>query len=220
LNATPPPLGGNWREWAERLNNFLARTKNKLNFLLSGDSASEDGIMLWDPEKGHMVLSVSGAFQPIPYGENSYGYFADFTDQTVAGADTATAITFNTSAYSHNVSIDGADASKIVFARAGVYELNFSAEITSTSGSTVTFYFWPRINGTDVANSTMVTTLHSNGDKKIVSRSGVFDVNAGDYLQSMFAVDSTNGSLSTTAATAFSPASPSVTLSVAELYVP
>jgi hypothetical protein len=220
LNATPPPLGGNWRDWAERLNNFLARTKNKLNFLLSGDSASEDGIMLWDPEKGHMVLSVSGAFQPIPYGENSYGYFADFTGQTVAGADTATAITFNTSAYSHNVSIDGADASKIVFARAGVYELNFSAEITSTSGSTVTFYFWPRINGTDVANSTMVTTLHSNGDKKIVSRSGVFDVNAGDYLQSMFAVDSTNGSLSTTAATAFSPASPSVTLSVAELYVP
>jgi hypothetical protein len=220
LNATPPPLGGNWREWAERLNNFLARTKNKLNFLLSGDSASEDGIMLWDPEKAHMVLSVSGAFQPIPYGENSYGYFADFTDQTVAGADTATAITFNTSAYSHNVSIDGADASKIVFARAGVYELNFSAEITSTSASTVTFYFWPRINGTDIANSTMVTTLHSNGDKKITSRSGVFDVNAGDYLQSMFAVDSTNGSLSTTAATAFSPASPSVTLSVAELYVP
>ena len=220
MNATPPPLGGSWREWAERLNNFLARTKNKLNFLLSGDSASEDGIMLWDPEKGHMVLSVSGAFQPIPYGENSYGYFADFTNQTVAGADTATAITFNTSAYSHNVSIDGADASKIVFDRAGIYQLNFSAEITSTSASTVTFYFWPRINGTDVANSTMVTTLHSNGDKKIASRSGVFDVNAGDYLQSMFAVDSTNGSLSTTAATAFSPASPSVTLSVAELYVP
>ena len=220
MNATPPPLGGSWREWAERLNNFLARTKNKLNFLLSGDSASEDGIMLWDPEKGHMVLSVSGAFQPIPYGENSYGSFVDFTDQTASGADTATAITFNTSAYSHNVSIDGADASKIVFARAGVYELNFSAEITSTSASTVTFYFWPRINGTNVANSTMVTTLHSNGDKKIASRSGVFDVNAGDYLQSMFAVDSTSGSLSTTAATAFSPASPSVTLSVAELYVP
>ena len=176
--------------------------------------------MMWDREKGHMVLSVSGAFQPIPYGENSYGSFVDFTDQTASGADTATAITFNTSAYSHNVSIDGADASKIVFARAGVYKLNFSAEITSTSGSTVTFYFWPRINGTNVANSTMVTTLHNNGQKKIVSRSGVFDVNAGDYLQSMFAVDSTNGSLSTTAATAFSPASPSVTLSVAELYVP
>lgn len=216
----PPSPLGQWNTWAERLNAFLQRTRGVLRFLTSNDSAAEDGVMMWDREKGHMVLSVSGAFQPIPYGENSYGSFVDFTDQTASGADTATAITFNTSAYSHNVSIDGADASKIVFARAGVYKLNFSAEITSTSGSTVTFYFWPRINGTNVANSTMVTTLHNNGQKKIVSRSGVFDVNAGDYLQSMFAVDSTNGSLSTTAATAFSPASPSVTLSVAELYVP
>lgn len=216
----PPSPLGQWNTWAERLNAFLQRTRGVLRFLTSNDSAAEDGVMMWDREKGHMVLSVSGAFQPIPYGENSYGSFVDFTDQTASGADTATAITFNTSAYSHNVSIDGADASKIVFARAGVYKLNFSAEITSTSGSTVTFYFWPRINGTNVANSTMVTTLHNNGQKKIVSRSGVFDVNAGDYLQSMFAVDSTSGSLSTTAATAFSPASPSVTLSVAELYVP
>jgi hypothetical protein len=220
LSSTPPPLGGSWREWAERLNNFIARTKNKLDFKLTGESASENGIMLWDEIKKHMVLSVDGEFLPIPYGENSYGYFADFNNQSVATINTATAITWDTTAYSHNISIDGTDASKIVFERSGVYRLNFSAEITSSSGSTVTFYFWPRINGVNIANSTMVTTLHNNGQKKIISRSGVFDVNANDYLQSMFAVDSANGSLSTTAATAFCPSSPSVTLSVAELYVP
>lgn len=216
----PPSPLGQWNTWAERLNAFLTRTRGVLRFLTNDDSAAEDGLMMWDREKGHMVLSVNGAFQPIPYGENSYGYFVDFTNQTVSGADTATAITYNTSASSHNVSIDGTDASKIVFAKSGIYRLNFSAEITSSSASTVTFYFWPRINGTNVANSTMVTTLHNNGQKKIISRSGVFDVNANDYLQSMFAVDSTSGSLSTTAATAFCPASPSVTISVAELYVP
>lgn len=216
----PPSPLGQWNTWAERLNAFLTRTRGVLRFLTNDDSAAEDGLMMWDREKGHMVLSVNGAFQPIPYGENSYGYFVDFTNQTASGADTATTITYNTSASSHNVSIDGTDASKIVFAKSGIYRLNFSAEITSTSASTVTFYFWPRINGVDVANSTMVTTLHNNGQKKIISRSGVFDVNANDYLQSMFAVDSTSGSLSTTAATAFCPASPSVTLSVAELYVP
>jgi hypothetical protein len=220
LSSTPPPLGGSWREWAERLNNFIARTKNKLEFRLTGDSASEDGIMLWDASIDHMVVSTNGAFQPIPYGENSYGYFADFNNQSATTINTATAITWDTTAYSHNISVDGTDASKIVFERSGVYRLNFSAEITSSSGSTVTFYFWPRINGVNIANSTMVTTLHNNGQKKIISRSGVFNVNANDYLQSMFAVDSTNGSLSTTAATAFCPSSPSVTLSVAELYVP
>ena len=220
MSSTPPPLGGSWREWAERLNNFIARTKNKLDFRLTGDSASEDGIMLWDASIDHMVVSTNGAFQPIPYGENSYGFFADFNNQSATTINTATAITWDTTAYSHNTSVDGTDASKIVFERSGVYRLNFSAEITSSSGSTVTFYFWPRINGVNIANSTMVTTLHNNGQKKIISRSGVFNVNANDYLQSMFAVDSTNGSLSTTAATAFCPSSPSVTLSVAELYVP
>ena len=220
MSSTPPPLGGSWREWAERLNNFIARTKNKLDFRLTGDSASEDGIMLWDASIDHMVVSTNGAFQPIPYGENSYGFFADFNNQSATTINTATAITWDTTAYSHNTSVDGTDASKIVFERSGVYRLNFSAEITSSSGSTVTFYFWPRINGVNIANSTMVTTLHNNGQKKIISRSGVFNVNANDYLQSMFAVSSTNGSLSTTAATAFCPSSPSVTLSVAELYVP
>jgi hypothetical protein len=220
LSSTPPPLGGSWREWAERLNNFIARTKNKLDFKLTGESASENGIMLWDEIKKHMVLSVDGEFLPIPYGENSYGYFADFNNQSATTINTATAITWDTTAYSHNISVDGTDASKIVFERSGVYRLNFSAEITSSSSSTVTFYFWPRINGVNIANSTMVTTLHNNGQKKIISRSGVFDVNANDYLQSMFAVDSASGSLSTTAATAFCPSSPSVTLSVAELYVP
>ena len=220
MSSTPPPLGGSWREWAERLNNFIARTKNKLDFRLTGDSASEDGIILWDASIDHMVVSTNGAFQPIPYGENSYGFFADFNNQSATTINTATAITWDTTAYSHNTSVDGTDASKIVFERSGVYRLNFSAEITSSSASTITFYFWPRINGVNIANSTMVTTLHNNGQKKIISRSGVFDVNANDYLQSMFAVDSTNGSLSTTAATAFCPASPSVTLSVAELYVP
>jgi hypothetical protein len=176
--------------------------------------------MLWDASIDHMVVSTNGAFQPIPYGENSYGYFADFNNQSATTINTATAITWDTAAYSHNISVDGTDASKIVFERSGVYRLSFSAEITSSSASTVTFYFWPRINGVNIANSTMVTTLHNNGQKKIISRSGVFNVNANDYLQSMFAVDSTNGSLSTTAATAFCPSSPSVTLSVAELYVP
>lgn len=176
--------------------------------------------MLWDETKKHMVLSVDGEFLPIPYGENSYGFFADFNSQSATTINTATAITWDTTAYSHNISIDGTDASKIVFARSGVYELSFTAELISSSASSKTFYFWPRVNGTNVANSTMVTTLESNNQKKIVARSGIFEVDADDYLQAMFATDDLAASLSTTAATAFCPASPSVTLSVSELYVP
>jgi len=216
----PPPHGGTWQTWAERLNAFLARSKNALNYLTSNDSAADDGLIMWDMSKGHMVVSLIGAFLPIPYGENSYGFFADFNNQAAVSIDTAKAITWGTTAYSHNVSIDGADTSKIVFDRSGIYKLSFTAELISSSASAKTFYFWPRVNGSDVANSTMVTTLESNGQKKIVSRTGIFDVNANDYLQAMFATSDLTASLVTTAATAFCPASPSVTLSVSELYVP
>jgi len=216
----PSPMTGKWETWAERLNTFLMRTRNVLKSITNGDSAAEDGIMMWDRSKGHMVISTNGAFLPIPYGENSYGFFADFNNQTAVTVDTATAITWDTEAYSHNVSIDGVDSSKIVFDRSGIYALSFTAELVSSSASAKTFYFWPRINGSDVANSTMVTTLESNGQKKIVSRSGIFEVNANDYLQAMFATSDLTASLVTTAATAFCPASPSVTLSVSELYVP
>ena len=220
MSTPPPPLGGNWREWAERLNQFIRRTANKLDYKTSGESASEDGVMLWNEEIGHMVVSSNGEYLPIPYGENSYGFFADFNNQAATTINTATAITWGTTAYSHNVSIDGTDTSKIVFDRSGVYELSFTAELVSSSASAKTFYFWPRINTADVANSTMVTTLESNGQKKIVSRSGIFEVNANDYLQAMFATSDLTASLSSTAATAFCPASPSVTLSVSELFVP
>lgn len=220
MSTPPPPLGGNWREWAERLNQFIRRTANKLDYKTSGESASEDGVMLWNEEIGHMVVSSNGEYLPIPYGENSYGFFADFNNQAATTINTATAITWDTTAYSHNVSIDGTDTSKIVFDKSGVYELSFTAELVSSSASSKTFYFWPRVNGLNVANSTMVTTLESNGQKKIVSRSGIFEVNANDYLQAMFATSDLTASLSTTAATAFCPASPSVTLSVSELFVP
>jgi hypothetical protein len=216
----PNPNTGNWQIWAERLNAFLTRTRDVLRNLTNGDSAAEDGVMMWDRSKGHMVISSNGAFLPVPYGENSYGFFADFNNQSATTVDTATVITWDTTAYSHNVRIDGSDSSKIVFDRGGVYELTFTAELFSSSSSAKTFYFWPRINGSDVANSTMVATLSANNEEKIASRSGIFEVNTNDYLQAMFAVSDLTASLATTAATAFCPASPSVTLSVSELYVP
>jgi len=51
-----------------------------------------------------------------------------------------------------------------------------------------------------------------------VSRAAKFDVSAGDYLQVMWAVDSTNGFLDASAATAFSPAAPATTLAITRMH--
>ena len=51
----------------------------------------------------------------------------------------------------------------------------------------------------------MVNVLHQNGATLVVSRSAIFDLEADDYLEVKWAVDSTNGKLDAGVATAFAP---------------
>ena len=145
-------------------------------------------------------------------GVFAYGAFVDFTDQTQTSVDTAKEITWNTTALAKHISVDSVDSSKIVFSKAGKYKLEFTAQLSSASANAKTFWFWPRINGTDIAGSTMRITVHDNNEAKTVARAGLFQVNAGDYLQAMWAVDNLDTSLQAYAAETFCPAVPSVTL--------
>jgi hypothetical protein len=146
-------------------------------------------------------------------GTYAYGAFVDYTDQTHTATDTAKAITWDTTAYAKHISIGGT-SSQIVFAKAGRYRIEFTAQLSSESANAKTFWFWPRINGTDVPGSTMRITVHDNGEAKTVARTGMFQVNAGDYLEAMWAVDNLDTSLQAYAAETFCPAVPSVTLTL------
>lgn len=216
----PPPFGDQWKQWGERLNTFLTRTRGKLQQQSSGESAADDGILMWDRSIEHPVVSIDGEWVPLGYGANEpdqgygYGLFYDTSDKTHTAIETPLAITFGSTAYSKNVSVDGTDASKIVFAQAGKYMINFTAQLNSQSANAKTFWFFPRINGTDIPGSTMRITLHDNDEAKTVARSGIFEVSAGDYLQAVWAVDDLDTALKAYAAETFAPAVPSVTLMV------
>ena len=138
------------------------------------------------------------------------------TYQTAVSINTSYALTY-TSSSAHNISND-TPASRIVFDEAGQYMISFSAQIASTSSSTVNFWFWPRVNGSDVTGSTMKNALHQNGSVLVVSRSSIFELNAVDYLEAMWAVDSTTVFLDATAATAFAPAAPASTIAITRLH--
>jgi hypothetical protein len=216
----PPPHGPNWKDWAERLNSFLTRTRDRLRSLTAGESAAEDGILMWDRSIEHPVVSLNGEWVPLGYGANEpdqgygYGLFYNTIDHTHSVVDTPDEITWDSTAYSKNISVDGTYTSRIVFSQAGKYMVNFTAQLNSSSASAKTFWFWPRINGTDIPGSTMRITLHDNNEAKTVARGGIFEVNAGDYLEAMWAVDDLNTVLKSYAAETFCPAVPSVTLLV------
>jgi hypothetical protein len=143
----------------------------------------------------------------------AYGAFVDYTDQTHTATETAKAVTWNTTVYAKHVSI-GSPTSRIVFSKPGRYRIEFTAQLNSESSNAKTFWFWPRINGTDVPGATMRITVHDNGEAKTIARTGMFQMNAGDYLEAMWAVDSLNTSLQAYAAETFCPAAPSVTLTL------
>jgi hypothetical protein len=212
-----PPITDNLKAWGRELTTYLQRQLPRLYFKTAGDNPSENGIILWDEVNGYPVVSKDGAFVQIIL-EDGHASFYRTTDATAAAINTAYAITYDAPSGNVGIDRDGTDPSKIVFDEAGEYLVMFSAQISSTSASTVKFYFWPRLNGTDATNNTMINALHQNNATLVVSRSAKFDVSAGDYLQVMWAVDSTSGFLDASAATAFSPAAPATTLHITRMH--
>ena len=212
-----PPVGPDFKVWAEKFSAWLMRTRSFLTHRRDYDSAAEDGVILWDRENKYPVVSRDGAFTQIIL-EDGHASFYRTTDVTAAAVNTAYAITYDAPSGNVGIDRDATDNSKIVFSEAGEYLVMFSAQIASSSASTVKFYFWPRLNGTDAPNNTIIYSLHQNDATVVVSRSAKFDVSANDYLQVMWAVDSTSGSLDASAATAFSPAAPATTLHITRMH--
>ena len=211
----PEPSGDDWKTWARRLMLFLGQTRVPLVQQTGDETASDDGLLMWDREGGYPVVSKSGEWRQLVLADG-YAFLSQDADITAAAVDTAYSITYDAPAMSSGIT-QGTPASRITFAEGGVYVLAFSAQITSTSGSTVAFRFWPRINNTDVAGSTIVANLHQNGATTVVSRTAIFNVNAGDYLEVMWSVDRTTGYLHATAATAYAPSAPSTSLSITRI---
>jgi hypothetical protein len=212
---TPPPVTGDLKVWSQNIVTYLQRTASRLAFKRADARASENGVILWDEVNEYPVVSKNGEWRQIVLEDGQYSG-AVTASQTAALANTAYALTYTPSVESGIT--NGTPASRLVFAEAGEYMISFSAQISSTSSSTVNFWFWPRVNGVDVAGSTMKNALHQNGAVIVVSRTVIFDFAAGDYLEAMWAVDGTSGTLNASAATAFAPAAPASTMAITRLH--
>ena len=212
-----PPVGPDFKVWAEKFSAWLMRTRSFLTHRRDYDSAAEDGVILYDREYEYPVVSKNGEFRQVLL-EGGHATFIRSTDVTAAAADTAYSITYDAPSNGFKISRDATNNERIVFEEGGEYLISFTAEIRSSSSSDVTFYFWPALNGTNVEGATMVNTLHQNGANLVVSRAAIFDVNDDDYLEVKWAVSSTNGSLNATAATSFAPASPASTLAITRIH--
>lgn len=211
-----PPLGPDWKQWGRQLSSYLSRQLPRLFTKSADDNPSENGILLWDGVAGYPVVSKNGEWRQVVL-EDGHADYIITADVTAAATNTAYKLTYDAMSHNHGITL-GTPASRIVFEEGGQYVLSFSAQVSSTSSSTVHFYFWPSINGTNVDDSAMTTALHQNNATMVTSRTQVFTLAAGDYLEVNWMVDNVNGFLNYTAAASPRPALPASTLSITRLH--
>ena len=215
MRIPPPPMGEQWRPWGERLVSYLTRIRTLLSTRLDTDNPSQAGIILWD-RTGYPVVSKNNEFRQIVLADG-YASLQRSTNQIATVVDTPYAIGWDAPSFNSGVALDPADNTKIVFEEDGIYLLAFSVELLSSSSSAKSGWFWPRINGVDVAGSTIKVTMSDNGHHLVMSRSAAFPMTAGSYLQAMWAVSDTSLWIDAPAATTFAPSSPAVTMAITRL---
>lgn len=144
-------------------------------------------------------------------GSTAYsGAFQDTTTQSIASVTTAYPITLNTDDYVNGVT-RGTPTSRIVFANAGLYNIQWSGQFQNTSVSLQDVRVWIRLNGTDVAGTTgylSVPNSHGGTDGHMIAAwNYVLNLAAGDYIEFYWSSTSTAVTLQPYAA-GTSPVSP------------
>jgi hypothetical protein len=158
------------------------------------------------------------------YLNQPYGGFSSSVTQHITVINTATAMTFNTTDISDgpqftggapDIYIDPTYASRIVILYPGVYNFQFSAQLTSTDATAKNVYIWARQNGVDVARSAGQVTMSGASNFQILSWNWVLEVlTSGEYFEIVWSADSTNVDLTAKPASSPVPAIPSVILTV------
>ena len=145
-----------------------------------------------------------------------YGSFSDTTLQVAASIDTAYAMTFNTTDSSNGVS-RGSPTSRLVVDNQGVYNVQFSAQLDSLSGGTVNVYIWLRKNGTNVPNTASTVAIQGSAARTVAAWNFIIQLEPTNYVELMWATDSTNARILAASATSVWPAIPSVICTITQV---
>lgn len=113
----------------------------------------------------------------------TYGAFYDTTDQNIT-QNTSASFTFNSTQVADGVSI-GSPTSRLVVTRTGVYNIQFSAQLSLISGAQGTAYIWISKNGTNITFTNTGVYMQNSNEKYVAAWNFVEPLTAGDYIEFM-----------------------------------
>jgi hypothetical protein len=145
----------------------------------------------------------------------SYGSFYDTTTQTNPVANIPRSMSFNSTDITNGVSISGSTSpfdTYIKTQNAGVYNIQFSAQLDKTDSGVDEVVIWLRKNGTDLTDSATTITLSGNNDKQVAAWNWFVQSAADDYYQIIWSSADTNLRLLAEPISGTHPGIPSVIL--------
>ena len=172
--VTPPRLPSPESDYSaafmEQYSNVLRLYFNRLNNVTSS------------------VTGVNGG----QYIESPNGLFFNTATQTFATTNTAYPVVFNATYLSNAVQLQSGSTSRVEALVGGIYNFQYSGQVLSSSSNAKELAIWIRRDGTDIGYSTRVFTDSDNGHRNTKSWNFNIDLQAGQYIEIIAAVTSTN----------------------------
>lgn len=138
---------------------------------------------------GSILVANSNAGSGISWRGPLFGNFTSYTTQPVTAADTATPLTLSDGDSSAGISIMGGAgvSSRIQISEAGFYNIQFSAQLNQSTGSTPQVAsIWVKKNGTDIPGSLGVITVSGHNNYTVASWNYIESFTAGQYFEFYF----------------------------------
>jgi hypothetical protein len=132
------------------------------------------------------ISSTAGGGGGFNTATGSYGSFYDTTTQTNPVANIPRSMSLNTTDITNGVSVSGSTNpfnTYIKTVNAGVYNIQFSAQVEKTDSGTDEIVIWLRKNGTDLTDTATTITLSGNNAKQVAAWNWFVTSAANDYYQ-------------------------------------
>jgi hypothetical protein len=147
----------------------------------------------------------------------SYGSFYDTTTQTNPVANIPRSMSFNNTDITNGVSISGSTSPFNTYVKtqnAGVYNIQFSAQVEKTDSGTDEIVIWLRKNGIDLTDTATTITTTGNNAKYVAAWNWFVTSAANDYYQIIWISADTSMRLLAESISGTHPGIPSVILTV------
>jgi hypothetical protein len=171
-------------------------------------------------------IAVSSATGAVTVSQSStttkaYGAYHDTSTTTATSATTAYVMSIGSIDLQSGVSI--ASGTRLTVTNAGIYNIQFSAQLTNPNAAIADVSIWIQLNGTNVTDSAGtngVPAKHgSNNGLQIISWNYLLNLAAGNYIEFFWHSDTTGVQLITFPATTGPavPQSPSLIVTITQV---